>query len=292
MPNGPYSISLDSALQTLASDRTRILAGGTDYYPSLNDAAPDQRLLNVRQIQGLDTIELLQTHWRIGAGVTWTQLIRAELPACFVALKQAAKEVGSEQIQNAATLVGNLCNASPAADGVPALLALDAQVELQSVTGVRVVPLADFIVGVRATCLQPNEMVTALLIPNALANDRTSFNKLGARTYLVISIVMCATRLQVSDANIITDAAVVVGSCSAVACRLTSLEQALIGQACTADALHGFVRSEFFSPLTPIDDVRATASYRRHASQVMVQRELIKLVHPALPISGSAEQSS
>jgi len=282
VPEKPQTISLDSALGLLANSDTRILAGGTDYYPGLNDAAPDDQLLNIRGIAGLDQIEKLDDHWRIGAAVTWTQLINASLPVGFNALKLAAREVGSVQIQNAATLVGNICNASPAADGVPALLVLDAQVELQSSTARRLVPLADFLLGVRSTCLQQNEMVTALLIPHSVSDDQTDFVKLGARTYLVISIVMCAARLRVNAENKITDAAIAVGACSAVACRLTSLEQSLIGKACSAEGLANCVTEEHLALLAPIDDVRATATYRYHASKVMLQRQLLGFVKPSV----------
>ena len=165
-------LRLADALQSLAKHKHQVLSGGTDYYPGLNDESPADKLLNIRNIPGLDQIELQNGVWRIGAGVTWSQLIPSDLPPCFNCLKQAGREVGSVQIQNAASVVGNICNASPAADGVPALLVLGAQVELSSVDGVRVLPLQDFITGVRQTQRQANELVTALLIPDQLEQER------------------------------------------------------------------------------------------------------------------------
>jgi len=267
-------LNLETALNRLVEDETKVLSGGTDYYPGLNDASPDRRLLNVRSIAGLDSLCQTNGYWRIGAAVTWSALITAELPACFNCLKQAGREVGSVQIQNAATLVGNICNASPAADGVPALLVLDAQVELSSVDGVRVVPLAEFIVGVRKTILSENELVTALLIPDTLENDYTDFVKLGSRTYLVISIVMCAVRIRVNAEHTITEAAIAVGACSPVACRLPALEQALIGLSCEPKALTDCVSAEHVQSLVPITDVRATAEYRTQAARVILQRQI------------------
>jgi len=267
-------LSLESALSSLESNRAKVLSGGTDYYPGLNDATPDQHLLNVRSIAGLDSLLQSNGHWRIGAAVTWSDLINAKLPACFNGLKQAGREVGSIQIQNAATLVGNICNASPAADGVPALLVLNAQVELSSVNGVRVVALSEFIVGVRKTILKENELVTALLIPNDQHSDYTNFVKLGSRTYLVISIVMCAVRIRTDANKTITDAAVAVGACSPVAARLPELEQRLIGRQCIANELTGCVTTEHLESLTPITDVRATAQYRLQAAQVLLQRQI------------------
>lgn len=279
MLSGQQEVTLAAALSTLAQGDTRILAGGTDYYPGLNDAAPDHDLLDIRRVQGLDKIELEGDNWRIGSAVTWSSLIHTELPACFDALKCAAKEVGSVQIQNAATVVGNVCNASPAADGVPALLILNAQVELQSIEGRRVLPLNEFIAGVRSTLLKKTELATALLIPASIASDATAFDKLGARTYLVISIVMCATRLRVDAQNRISQAAIAVGACSAVASRMSELEKALVGQSCDVDALKNCVLDEHLLALTPIDDVRATASYRMQAAKVMLQRQLLALAN-------------
>lgn len=267
-------INLETALNRLVEGETKVLSGGTDYYPGLNDSIPDKRMLNVRNIAGLDCLCCSDGYWRIGAAVTWSVLINADLPDCFSCLKQAGREVGSVQIQNAATLVGNICNASPAADGVPALLVLNAQVELSSVNGVRVVPLAEFIVGVRKTILSENELVTALLIPDTLENDYSDFVKLGSRTYLVISIVMCALRIRVNAEYTITDAAVAVGACSPVACRLPALEQALVGMSCESEALRDCVSAAHVQSLVPITDVRATAEYRTQAAQVLLQRQI------------------
>jgi len=270
--------SLDSVLDSLSTNKSTVLAGGTDYFPGLVDAVPDPRLLNVNRITGLDQIELINGQWRIGAAVTWTDVIKADLPMGFNCLKQAGREVGSIQIQNAASLVGNICNASPAADGVPALLALGAMVELASVDGVRVLPLNEFILGVRKTAMRENELVTALLIPDSDAQDHTEFTKLGSRTYLVISIVMCASRIRVDENNIITDAAIAVGACSPVACRLPAIEKAIIGRECVQSELTKCVLPKHLTSLSPISDVRATAEYRLHATQVLLQRQIKILV--------------
>src|SRR5262252_10720938 len=132
------------------------------------------------------------SHFRIGALTTWTDVIQARLPSCFDALKSAAREVGSVQIQNRGTVAGNLCNASPAADGVPPLLALDAEVELTSQAGTRRMPVSEFIVGNRKTRRRQDELLTAIWVPRALDPAASCFLKLGARRYLVISISMVA----------------------------------------------------------------------------------------------------
>jgi len=209
----------------------------------------------------------------IGGRATWTDLFRAELPPALDALKLAAREVGSIQIQNRGTVAGNLCNASPAADGVPPLLALDAEIELASAAGRRVLPLGDFILGNRHIARRPDELLVAVRIPRASTAGVSHFLKLGGRSYLVISIAMVATRLVLDGAGRIEEAAIAVGACSAVAQRLRRLETALIGRHAGDEALAA-VAEWPFDELSPIDDVRASAPYRRRAAAELVRRAL------------------
>jgi CO/xanthine dehydrogenase FAD-binding subunit len=188
-------------------------------------------------------------------------------------LKAAAREVGSVQIQNRGTVAGNLCNASPAADGVPPLLALDAEVELTSAAGKRRLPLAQFITGNRKTVRHPNEILAAVLVPRTVEDCASVFLKLGARRYLVISISMVAAIVQPDESGHVRDARVAVGSCSAVAQRLPGLEADLMGKPFRS-GLSNVVRPEHLGPLSPISDVRATADYRRDASLILVRRAL------------------
>ena len=121
---------------------TRCSPAGTDFYPARVGRPVDENILDISGIAALRGILGRPGGWRLGATTTWGELIAADLPPLFDGLKQAAREVGGRQIQNAGTIAGNLCNASPAADGVPPLLALDAAVELASRTGSRNVPLS------------------------------------------------------------------------------------------------------------------------------------------------------
>jgi CO/xanthine dehydrogenase FAD-binding subunit len=180
--------------------------------------------------------------------------------------------VGSVQIQNRGTVAGNLCNASPAADGVPPLLALDAELELTSYTGSRRMSLAEFLIGNRKTLRRADELLTAVWLPRRIEDARSSFLKLGARRYLVISISMVAAVMLVESGHVVA-ARVAVGSCSAVARRLFSLESSLIG-APIRDGMSAFVLPEHLTSLSPIDDVRATADYRLDASLTLVRRAI------------------
>ena len=256
----------------LAAGEAQILSGGTDFYPALGDRVVRGPVVDVSGLGELRGVSSEGDWFRIGGLTTWSEIIRTPLPRCFDALKSAAREVGGVQIQNRGTVAGNLCNASPAADGVPPLLALDAEVELVSKVGVRRMPLADFIVGSRKTQRKADELLTAVLVPRVLENAASTFVKLGARRYLVISISMVAVVVLVRDRRIL-EARVAVGSCSAVARRLRTLEAELNG-ASVGDGLGAVARPEHLAPLSPIDDVRATAEYRMDASLRLVQRAL------------------
>lgn len=198
--------------------------------------------------------------------------IRSDLPPAYDMLKLAAREIGSIQIQNAGTIAGNLCNASPAADSIPCLLALDASVELTSASGLRQLPLSDFIVGPRKTLRQADEIMTAVLVPKSSETGVSSFRKLGTRKYLIISIVMAAARIEVKD-NRITHAALSLGSCSPVAVRLDKVEADLIGMDihnATIPASHYVEETNIEAIINPIDDVRGTASYRITAAKTLL----------------------
>ncbi len=259
---------LNEALDLLADRHWHVLGGGTDLYPAHVERPFAHPLLDITAVPGLRGIRRTDEGWSIGATSTWTDVVRADLPPAFDALKAAAREVGSIQIQNAATVAGNLCNASPAADGVPPLLILDAEVELESSErGSRRVALQDFIQGNRLTDRQPDELVTRILIPDSSAGGRSSFVKLGSRRYLVISITMVAARLAEGQA------AVAVGACSVVAQRLGRLETVLARRN-PGETFDDLVQPLHFDDLTPIDDVRASAGYRTEAARTCTLRAL------------------
>ena len=175
--------SVAEALGLLAAGRWRIVAGGTDFYPAQGARPLRDDVLDINGLSELRGIAETPDHWMLGARTTWTDIVRQDLPSAFDALSQAAREVGSVQIQNTGTLAGNLCNASPAADGVPALMVLDAEVELRSAAGTRHLPLPDFILGNRRTALRPDELMTAIRVPKRSAGGSSAFVKLGARRY-------------------------------------------------------------------------------------------------------------
>lgn len=255
-----------------------VVAGATDHYPARVGRLPDEDVLDLTAIEGLRGIERVDGSWRIGGLTTWSDLAQAELPPIFDGLRRAARSIGGLQIQNRGTLAGNVCNASPAADGVPNLVALDAVVELASAAGTRSVRVATFVTGNRRTLRRPDEVVTAIVVPESLHDTaaRATFLKLGSRAYLVISIAMVAAVVEMAQDATVARARVAVGACSEVAQRLTDLERELVGRP-LEPGLRRAVRPEHLAGLRPIDDVRGSAEYRREAALVLVQRALEEL---------------
>lgn len=265
----------EDALDLLARGERTLLAGGTDFYPARVGRPLGEDVLDLTALRDLRGIRERADHWRIGATTSWTDVIEAKLPPLFDCLKLAAREVGGLQIQNSGTVAGNICNASPAADGVPALLALDASVEIAGSARTRILPLDRFILGPRTTALRAGELVTGVLIPKPKCEAKSDFLKLGARKYLVISIAMVAAVLEVEDGEV-CGARIAVGSCSPVACRLPALEQALIGRP-LGRSLSECAMPEHLAPLSPVDDVRASAAYRSKAALTLIRRSLERL---------------
>lgn len=255
--------TLEEALALLAAGDATILGGGTDIYPAHAGRPLPRNMVSLSRIAGIRGIEDCGSHVRIGGGATWSDILRVPLPEGFAALKLAAREVGSVQIQNRGTIAGNLCNASPAADGIPPLLALDAAVELTSAADVRRLPLSEFIIGYRRTARQPGEILTAVILPKS--GGHSVFVKLGARRYLVISIIMVAALVERTRDGAIASARVAVGAASPVAQRLSALERDLEGLASSIRP-STIVTPQHVAGLTPIDDVRSTARYRLEAA--------------------------
>ena len=265
--------TLDEALEALARTHGTILSGGTDLFPALTGGQLKGPVIDISALSELKGVHSSQDFFHIGGRTTWSEILSAPLPRGFDGLRAAAREIGSLQIQNQATVAGNICNASPAADGVAALRALDAEITLASRKGSRVIALADFIHGNRKTARQPDEILTAVRIPRRWENAASSFLKLGARRYLVISIVMVAANLLLDTDRHIREASICVGSCSAKAIRLTALEKTLAGVPADAGMVQ-LLNAANFSGLSPLDDIRATAVYRQEAAQILVGRAL------------------
>ena len=267
---------LDDALEALDGNRLTIIAGGTDFYPARVGTPLDEDVLDVSRLTGLRGIEERDDGFHIGALTTWSDVLRADLPPWFDGLKQCARELGAMQTQNSATVAGNLCNASPAADGMPCLLTLDARVELAAAGGTRTLAVADFVTGRGETARRDGEMVTGLSIPQPANPASGAFFKLGARRYMIISIVSVAAVLEAAADGTVAAARIAVGACSPVAQRLGGLERELAGRD-LSPALADAVETGHLSALTPITDFRGSGAYRLDAALTVVRRVLADL---------------
>jgi CO/xanthine dehydrogenase FAD-binding subunit len=237
------------------------LAGATDLYPAEATrrawfGARTGSIIDISRISDMSGIAVGSDEVVLGAMTSWTAIAEAALPPAFAALQAAARQVGGRQIQNRGTIGGNLCNASPAADGAPPLLALDAQVELRCATGVRRMPLSEFLLGNRKTARRPDELLTRVVIPRTAAHERSVFLKLGARNYLVISIASLAANLRIAPDGTVISARLALGACFVGSGGLHRVE----------------LRPE--DGVAPIDDIRASAAYRRRAAEILVGRGL------------------
>ena len=262
---------LDEAVAALASGGRAIVAGGTDVYPAAGTRPLLRPIVDVSQVQELRAIHRTPAEIRIGGAVTWTEIANATLPPSCQALQAAARDIGSIQIQNRATIAGNLTNASPAADGVPALLIVDAEVELVSVSGTRRLPLSSYITGYRQTARRDDEILSAVIMPHR--PGASAFCKLGSRRYLVISILMVAALIERSPDGGIGTAAVAIGAASPIAQRLPALERDLL-KLRPGTRPSTVVTADHVLALSPLDDGRATARYRREAARIVIGRAL------------------
>ena len=240
----------------------RPLAGGTDLLVELNfDRARPEAILNLREVPELRGWSRENGSLRLGAGATYTELMQPPLAEALPALAEASRTVGSPQIRNRGTVGGNLGTASPAGDALPPLLVEDGVVELGSARGVRSLPLTEFLVGPKQNALAEDELITAVHVP---ANrNRETFMKIGPRNAMVIAV--CSLALVADRERGELRAAY--GSAGPVAALVTApLEE----RASFADLVA--------AAASPIDDVRGTAAYRRHALRVLAERGLERLL--------------
>ncbi len=254
------------------------LAGGTDVMVELNfDARRPAALLDLTRVTELEQWSAQDGQVRLGAGVTYTRIIE-ELGGLLPGLAMAARTVGSPQIRNRGTVGGNLGAASPAGDCHPPLLAAGARVELASVRGTRVLPVDDFYTGVKRNALAPDELIAAVLIPRAAGPQQ--FSKIGTRNAMVIAVAAFSIGLDPQSRTVGTG----IGSAAPTPRRAPEAERFLAGALAEAGLwesrgdLPGPVIREFAERVKaaaqPVDDVRGSAAYRRHALAVMASRAL------------------
>jgi carbon-monoxide dehydrogenase medium subunit len=252
-------------------ERATILAGGTDLVRAINyhELWPEV-LLYVGKLD-LDFVREEDGKLVLGAGTPVAKLIEDELIVDkFPILAEAASQLGTVAIRTTATIGGNLGNASPAADLVPPLMVMDAELKLVSAEGERVVPIEDFFTGPGETVLEVGELITEIHVP--LAEGETAFLKVGMRKAQTCAVASAAVRLEM-DGSECADARIVMGSMAPTPLRCKDAEEFLKGKALDEDVV-AECAEKALAATSPIDDQRATAWYRKKAGKALVARAL------------------
>lgn len=265
--------SVDEACRLLAeSDGASILAGGTDLLVEIRNGLRSPKLLV--DIKGIDELAQFRTdgaEFTIGASIPLNDLvehraIRASLPA----LVDAALSIGTYQIRNRATLVGNVCNASPAADSAPVLLILDARLSVVGPSGRRTVPISELFTGVKRTCLAPDEIVTDIRIPAPTDGTRTAFLKQQRIRGHDLAVINVAGSYAVDTSTV----RVAVGSCAPTPVLLEPIDASADSLEPTAHHIIELAERA----TSPISDVRASSAYRLAVLPVLLRRLLDRLL--------------
>ncbi|WP_067721352.1 FAD binding domain-containing protein [Nocardia yamanashiensis] len=255
------------------------IAGGTDVMVELNfDRARPAVLLDLTRIRELTDWASADGSIRVGAGVTYHRLI-SEIGGRLPGLAMAARTVGSPQIRNRGTVGGNLGAASPAGDAHPPLLANDAVVEAHSVRGIRLIPIAEFYTGVKRNALAPDELIAAFWMRPATGPQQ--FSKIGTRNAMVIAVTAFALALHPDQGRVGTGfgSAAPTPRAATAAARFLEDELSDTGRWESRAELAPATVTRFgelvAAAASPIDDVRGSARYRRHALSVMARRTLV-----------------
>ncbi|MBU6471253.1 MAG: xanthine dehydrogenase family protein subunit M [Alphaproteobacteria bacterium] len=271
--------SLEEAAEILRGGNVTILAGGTDLMPQTRAGARHFApvLMNIRRVKELAGIVEEGGIVRLGAGVTVTELLQSALVRGRLNLLwQACDHFASDQIRNAATIGGNLCNASPAGDTLVPLLALEAQVVLASKPNgtlqTRRVPLNEFFAGPGRTCRAPAELLTAVEVPLPPAGFAGAFYKHGTRPALDISTISIAAGMR-REGNVMRDVRIAFGAVAPTPIRAPRTEAALEGRAADVAAIEAAAQAALEDAM-PISDVRASDWYRRELIRNMLKRVL------------------
>lgn len=271
--------SLEEAVKAMVAGDVTVFCGGTDLTPQTDSGARQYsaNLMNIRRIAGMGGIAEKDGSIRIGALTTVTEIRRDPLIAKVAPiLAEAAEHFASDQIRNAASVGGNLCNASPAGDMINPLLVLDAVVELASWANgalqLRTVPLEKFFTGPRKSVKKPEELLTAVVFKKPAADFVGWFRKSGPRPALEISTVSVGIGGNLAG-GVFSNVRVAMGSVAPTPLRARNVEAALEGKPLNAETIRAAVAATR-ADAKPIDDVRASAWYRGHLVEVFTEEVL------------------
>lgn len=268
--------SMPELLHLIQQPNHKLIAGGTDLLPRLrrNTGTDAPALIDLSRFSALRFIRQNGKTIEIGALTTHQELASSEILLTYApALAEAAARIGSEQTRARGTLGGNIANASPAADTLPPLLCLNAQVVLTSLEGSRMLSLQEFLAGPGKTNQQPGEMISSIRFTLPKLPFSIKFDKLGRRNGMAIAVVSASALLELDASGLIHAARLALGSVAPTALRCPNAEAALVGQLPCHEAFHA-AATALQADISPISDLRASADYRRHAAGVLLERVL------------------
>ncbi len=270
--------SLNEALKLLNElKEAKVIAGGTDLIVDIKTRRikPPKNLIDISEISELKYIEENENSIKIGAAATLQEILESKIINDNIpVLAEAINNMGSWHLRNIATIGGNLCNASPAADTAPPLLILNANVKLRSIENERIIPLIKFFHGPRLTELKPNEIMTEIIIPKPPEKCGMKFLKLGRRNAHTLSIVAVATLVKVENDKF-SDVRISLNAVAPTPIRAFKTERALIGMQVDIKTIENKVK-RVAEEINPITDVRASAEYRREMSVILTRDAIIE----------------
>lgn len=276
----PTSLTEVSRLMAEHGDKAKLSAGCTDLIVQLRRKAINpETIISLRGIADLAYIVEEADYVRIGATTTMSDIAESELIVNkYPALAQAAGNIGSQLIQNSATIAGNICNASPAADTATPLLVYGAKVKIFNQGQEKIVEIAQFFKGVGKTVLQPGDVVAEILLPIQDANSLSLFMKQGRRKALEISILSVSVNLSFGDNGEITKAAIGCGAVAPTPVLGQKAASQLIGKVVKEEEDLTTVLNILAGEVSPISDIRGTSEYRQHMVLVLTKRAILELV--------------
>ncbi len=269
----PTSFSEAAALAASSSGITRFLAGGTDVLVQLRaDIVTPDTLIDVKRIEGVhDIVRAPEGGWRIGVAVTGAEMSEhAELAAEWPGIVEAMDLIGSTQVQGRATLTGNLCNASPAADSVPAMVAAGVTVTVMGPDGSREVAVEDIPTAPGRTSLAKGELISSVYIPPRGDHGGDAYERFIPRTEMDIAVVGCGVNLRL-DGDVISEARVSLGAVAPTVLLVPEAAEAIVGTALD-DAALARLADAAEAACNPIDDKRGTIKFRTRVAGVLARR--------------------
>jgi carbon-monoxide dehydrogenase medium subunit len=278
----PQSFKDAASLLLRYGSKAKLLAGGTDLCLRLERRVVDPGVVvDLKKIRALRGIKLNRQGLTIGALTLMDEIASSpSVKGRYSIIADAAAVVGSIQTRNRATVGGNLCNASPAADTAPALMALSARARIASSRRQREVPLEEFFLGPGKTCLQANELLKEIFIPSPALKSGSSFQRC-TRTTMDIALVNCAVFMSLaSKQEVVSDVRIALGAVAPTPIRAKPAETFLIGKIADQDAIEKAAELAA-AGVSPIDDVRSSAGYRRQMARVLTRRALKEALNRA-----------